>query len=158
MVKKWLLLFHPDKCRVMRLGNRTDMPFNYTLDNTVLDHTELEKDLGINFDNKLKFSSHINSITKKANSVMGIVRRCFRYMDEDMFKKLYKGIVRPHLEYGVPIWNPHYKKDIRQLEGVQRRATKQINTIKNLSYPERLRRLAIPTLLYRHLRGDMIEV
>ncbi len=112
-----LLLFHPDKCRVMRIGSRPDIPFNYTLDNTALDHTESEKDLGINFDNRLKFSSHINSITKKANSVMCIVRRCFRYMYEDIFKKLYKGIVRPHLEYGVPIWNPHYKKDIRQLEG-----------------------------------------
>ncbi len=156
--KTWLLLFHPDKCRVMRLGNRPDQPYDYKLEDTSLEYTDTEKDLGITFDNKLKFNSHINIITKKANSVMGIVRKCFRYLDEDIFKRVYKGIVRPHLEYGVPIWNPHYKKDIRQLEGVQRRATKQINTLKNMSYQERLNKLGLPTLLYRRLRGDMIEV
>jgi hypothetical protein len=37
-------------------------------------------------------------------------------------------------------------------------ATKQIPRIKNLSYEERLRKLELPTLSYRRLRGDMIEV
>ena len=89
---------------------------------------------------------------------MGTIRRCFRYLDSASFNKLYKGIVRPHLEYAVPIWNPHLKKDIRKIEGVQRRATKQINTLKHMSYPERLEKLGLPTLVYRRMRGDMIKV
>ena len=44
-------------------------------------------------------------------------------------------------------------KFIESVESVQRRATKLIPKIKNLTYPERL-----PTLLYRRVRGDMIEV
>ena len=44
------------------------------------------------------------------------------------------------------------------IENVQKRATKQIPGMKNLSYEERLRKLELPTLSYRRLRGDMIEV
>jgi len=38
------------------------------------------------------------------------------------------------------------------------RATKLVITVKHLSYKERLERLKLPTLKYRHIRGDMIEV
>ena len=44
------------------------------------------------------------------------------------------------------------------IENVQKRATKQIPGMKNLSYEEHLRKLELPTLSYRRLRGDMIEV
>ena len=50
------------------------------------------------------------------------------------------------------------KKDIEVVESVQRRATKMIPTMKGLSYEERLKKLKLPTLTYRRLRGDMIEV
>ena len=50
-------------------------------------------------------------------------------------------------------------KDIADIiEDVQRRATKLIPEIKHLSYPERLRKLKLPTLSYRRIRGQMIEV
>ena len=73
------------------------------------------------------------------------------------FKLLFKSLVRPHLEYGAPVWDPHYKKDKGLLEGVQRRATSQIPSLKDLPYTERLSKLGLQTLRFRRLRGDMIE-
>ena len=70
---------------------------------------------------------------------------------------MFKGLVRPHLEYAVQVWHPYLKKDMRKLEAVQRRATKQVSDLKNLGYPDRLKRLKLPTLLYRRMRGDMIQ-
>ena len=49
-------------------------------------------------------------------------------------------------------------KHITHIEDVQRRATNLISEIKNLSYPKRLRKLKLPTLSYRRIRGQMIEV
>ena len=44
------------------------------------------------------------------------------------------------------------------LENVQVRATKLVDGMKNLEYPERLKKLELPTLLHRRERGDMIQV
>ena len=53
---------------------------------------------------------------------------------------------------------PHTKKKyINKIECVQKRATKQIPGFNNLSYPERLKKLKLPTITYRRIRGDMIE-
>jgi hypothetical protein len=48
--------------------------------------------------------------------------------------------------------------DIEKIGNVQRRATKQVPTLKNMEYNERLKKLKMPTLKYRRMRGDMIEV
>ena len=93
---------------------------------------------------------------RKANSIMGLIRRTYTYLDEENFLLLYKALVRPHIEYANQVWAPHLKKHIVEIENVQRRATKLIPGFKNLSYEERLRRLNLPTLAYHRLRGDMI--
>ena len=38
------------------------------------------------------------------------------------------------------------------------RATKQVDGLNNLQYSERLKLLNLPTLVYRRLRGDAIEI
>ena len=56
------------------------------------------------------------------------------------------------------MWSPLYKKDRIAIENVQRRATRLVRACKNLSYPERLRKLGLPTLEYRRQRADMVQV
>ena len=74
------------------------------------------------------------------------------------FSKLYKTLIRPHLEYGNIIWNPRLKKDIEAIERVQIRATKLVHNVRNLSYTDRLEALKIPSTTYGRYRGDMIQV
>ena len=100
----------------------------------------------------------MSSKIRKANSIIGLIRRSFSFLDGPLFKKLYTTFVRPHLEYGQAVWSPHLKKHIKALEKVQRRATKLIDGFSRLSYEERLHRLDLPTLAFRRARGDMIEL
>jgi hypothetical protein len=55
------------------------------------------------------------------------------------------------------LWSPYTKKDIELIENVQRRAIKQVPSLQQLSYTDQLKKLKMPTLKYRRLRGDMNE-
>ena len=149
MIYDWtcysLLRLHPEKCVRMRITSQRS-PTNkdegfYNLDQRKLKTVEIEKDLGVHIDNKLQFEDHIHIIVKKANGLLGMIRRSFVHLDEIMFKQLYVSVVRPHLEYAAPVWNPHTKRMIILIENVQRRATKLLPSLKGLSYKERLKKL-----------------
>ena len=88
---------------------------------------------------------------------MGAIRTTYRHLNGENFTLLYKALVRPHLEYAHAVWKPYLMKHINLLEGVQRRATKQLPTSGNLTYEDRLRRLNLPSLANRWLRGDAIK-
>ena len=106
--EKWLLRFHPDKCKTMHIGNNNSEPMSYKLkpDISGMDITTSENDVGVIIDNKLSFDMHIAEKASKANSVVGAIRRSFEYLDKDTLKKLYTALVRPHLEYANAVWNP----------------------------------------------------
>ena len=93
----------------------------------------------------------------------------FRSYSDEMFesknRKLPVGqhlwlisMVRSLLDYCVPVWVPYKKGDIEVLEKVQKKATKIIPEIRHLPYRERLKACKLPTLHFRQVRGDMIEM
>ena len=67
-------------------------------------------------------------------------------------------MVRLHLDYAMAVWHPYQIKQKIALENIQRRATKELQGMRDLSYIGRLKLLKLPTLPYRSLRGDIIEV
>ena len=75
-----------------------------------------------------------------------------------MFVQLFKALVRPILEYGHSVWQPHQKTLCSDLEDVQRKATDMLAHFKDNPYSERLRTLNVPSLEHRRRRGDLIKV
>jgi len=90
--------------------------------------------------------------------MLGIIKRNFFGATEHYLLNLYKTMVRPHIEYPNQVWHPRRLQDVDKLERVQTKATKIIIRGKKLTYENRLRKLKLPTLTYRQVRGDMIDV
>ena len=116
------------------------------------------KDLGLTISADMKVSEQCGIAAAKGNQILGLIRRNIVYKEKELIIPLYKTIVRPHLEYCIQAWRPYRKKDIDMLERVQRRATKIIPKLRNISYEMRLKECVLTTLETRRLRGGKIEV
>ena len=122
----------------------------------LVSHTS-ERDLGVIVQSNLKVDMQCNKAAFEANRRLGMIKRNFGFKSRSVMLPLYKSIVRPHLDYCVQAWRPHYRKDIDKFKKVQR-ATKMVEGLEGYSYSDRLRILGLNTLETRFLRADLIEV
>ena len=122
-----------------------------------------EKDLGVIIDHKLNFSSHIVTQVKKANKMMGLIRRSYTHLDITSFRYLLISLVTPHLEHCVSVWYLLLTKRWRTYRKCFALnqfcwATKLIPGLYEKPYNERLAAIKVPSMRYRRILGDMILV
>ena len=95
------------KCFTMRVGcqrgkSKMDPPM-YRLHGQVICITDNAKYLGLNITSDLKWNSHIQKVTSKANSVLGLLRRNLKIASKAVKTQAYEALVGPHLEYACTV-------------------------------------------------------
>ena len=110
------------------------------------------RDLGVCISDDLSWTLHIAKICDKARQMAAWVFSFFFTRRTDILMILYKSLVRCHLEYCSPLWNPFKISDIQNLESIQRIFTSKIAGLKDLHYWERLKKLSLLSLQRRRER------
>ena len=123
--QKWGMDFHPQKCSVLRV-TRSRSPFigDYTLKGIKLAEEKSSKYLGVDIQSDLSWKTHIDRVTKKANNMLGFIRRNLSSTSKETKTNAYISLVRSNLEYCCTVWNPHQKSLVKRVEMIQRRAAR----------------------------------
>ena len=61
-------------------------------------------------------ATQVEKVAKKANGMLAFIGRGIEFKNWQVMLQLYRTLVRPHLEYSVQFWSPHYQKDVEALE------------------------------------------
>ena len=124
---EWQMSFNVDKCHTLS-AHRKKNPIihTYTMDNKprtpVLNHPYL----GIELQQNMKWTTHINNTTTKAQKTLNMLRRNLKQTSTSIKSLAYKTIVRPQLEYASAIWDPNTKDEINKIDKIQTRAARWV--------------------------------
>ena len=148
--REWQMSFNPDKCEVLHLTNkRKPVNFTYSIHNTPLKPTDAAKYLGVSITPDLSWKTHIDNISKKANSTMSFIRRNISASPPSAKATAYKTYVRPIVEYASTVWSPYAETHINQLEMIQRRAARFVK--------RDYRRTSSVTTMLQDLQWDTLQ-
>jgi len=156
--KAWQLSIANSKCvahRISTVKTLNDV-CHYVIDDCKLNWSDCTRDLGVFIDNDLKFEQHISKITHTAHTRSCLILKSFITRNPDVLVKAFCTYVRPVLEYCTPVWSPHHINLINKIEKVQRRFTKKLYCMSNLSYKDRLVSLKLDSLYTRRVKQDLV--
>ena len=122
----------------------------YKMDDTPLEEVSSYPYLGVEISKDLNWATHINSISKKANRMLGLLRRNIFCCTSDVKSTAYKALVRPRLEYCNTVWDPHHGTHKTTIERVQRKAARFVTG--------EYRRETSATALVNSLDWDTLEI
>jgi len=121
---------------------------------TVQSVNTVQRDLGVQFCCNLTFTSHANIIVAKAHVRASLNQKCtFLSKDVTTLTKLSHSLLKcaPSV-----IWSPYHLGKIAKLESVQRRFTKRLVWLRNMTYTDRIHFLKLDSLEKRGLSFDVM--
>ena len=156
--QRWLMEFNPSKCQVISFTNKqSPIPPTYSIREHVLEVVDSGNYLDVHLDSKLSFNTHIDAVTKKANSVKAFLSRNLSRGTRNIKAASFKTYIRPIVEYASVCWDPYTSQNIDRVEKVQRRSARYVmgDYDYTSSVTSMLEYLQWPSLQSRRLRSRL---
>ncbi len=147
-------------------GSYNSVCFDYSIQGTSLERQSEMKDLGVIYDSKLSFTSHINDLYSKCIKLVGFIfRTSSDFRNATTVLALFNSLIRSKLEYSSTIWNPSSQSSKYLIEKLQKKVVKYLffkNFIPNapveFNYLVCLKILGIDSLEKRRILTDLKDL
>merc|ERR1712074_416966 len=96
------------------------------MDGAQIEQKSSVRDLGIMMSDDATFKENIDVMVKRGKRMAGWALRTFQTRNKEVMLTLFKALIRPFIEYGCQVWNPHNIGEINKLENIQRAFTRRI--------------------------------
>ena len=150
---------NPDKFQTIAVGKKThDKNIIFNLEGNKIECEDEVKLLGVTFDFRLNFNSHISNICKKASQQLNVLKRIGKHLNRLGKLTIYYSFILSNFNYCPLVWHFCGETNTKKLEKIQERALKFIYDEENCSYEELLERSKLPSLKIRRMRFLAIEV
>ena len=150
-----LVKFNSSKTQFLPISlSKSFFDFNIIFENSIIHPLDSINILGINITSNLSWKPHISAIAKSASKKLGILFRSRRYFSSNQLLKLYRGLIRPCMEYCSHIWGG--SPSTLLLDRVESKAIRLINCASLTSNLEPLslrHDVAALSLFYRYYFG-----
>ena len=144
-----------EKSGVIHCG-KNQPNYNYIVHGNRLPVIESMVELGVIRSANGGYDGQCAAVRAKANKISGAIRRVFQLRDPRLLWPAFCSYVLPVLNYCSSAWSPSLIKNIKHIEQVQRRFTKSMPNMRDLTYEERLTKLGALSPADRRMYNDMV--
>ena len=130
-LKSWLitnkLSLNITKTEFMTIGSRqrinaTQGSITIKLDGSEINKVDTVKSLGVHIDKHLSWSTHIEKITKKIASAIGVLKRVRPFVSTRTAVQVYQALIQPHFDYCCSVWDGFGETLSNKIQKLQNRA------------------------------------
>ncbi|BFZ07875.1 hypothetical protein BsWGS_10914 [Bradybaena similaris] len=161
--EKWHVTINLEKTStsLFTLSPKDTVP-NLYLGNILIKEENYPTYLGVTFDRRLTWKQQIENAVGKARRRLGLLRKLAGTSwgaNEQTLKKVYNGVVRPHLEYCSAAWATSANTHLKSLDKVNNQALRVITgAMKSTPILEMLKITNIQSLSHRRDTKTMIQM
>ena len=124
--RRWQVSFAPHKTQLL-VVSRTRKHIRLCYNGTTLEPEDKIKILGVTYDSKLTFKTHIEELARTAAGKLASLRRISWLLDSRGRELLYNAQIRSSLEYCCLAWGGAAPTHLAMLDKIQRRAERIIS-------------------------------
>ena len=108
-----------------KLSNLPEKP-NLAIDCKPVHQVSVSKSLGVQIDENLNWTNHVNMISKKISSGINAIKRVRHLVPLETLLTVYNALVQPHFDYCSAVWGNYSKGLSDKLQKLQNRAARII--------------------------------
>ena len=146
---------NPDKCHFI---GSSSVKTNIMIENKQIRNSSCEKLLGLFFDSKLTFQSHVDNICKKASQKLNAISRITPYMDLNKERLAVNAFFIAQFNYCPLIWMCHNRTYNNKINRLHERCLRLIYNDKRSSFEDLLEKDNSVSIHHKNLQALAIEM